>query len=173
MNAIPPTHDDSEPRSEESAPPISTERELELKGAFAIDRIARIAASIDLAPEQESDILEASHLTADEWEHLVEHADCLISADAGQDDLVRWDDAYIGRIEGDCGEVDRRRYAELVVSGEKGRTARWFELYGIPDSAQVPIERVWARRIASQPDVARLVRIEISSVRDGTDTEQG
>ena len=132
------------------APPPATELMIEL---FPIERWARIRASIDLSPGSEAAVLEASHLTSDEWESLDErwlaHQDeALARGDTSS--LHTADDAYLARVEEERGTVTADEYAALIAAAERGTAEQVLAELGIPSEAVVVVERVWCRR-ARQP----------------------
>ena len=127
---------------------------------FTVERVARIAASLDLDPELKSEILGANELDEDAWERIEEtHDDAQRSALERGDSsrLEAYDAAYLARIEEERGEISAADYASLVVATRSGSTASRLAELEIPEAAEMVLMRVFERRLATD-DAARLAQ---------------
>ncbi len=125
---------------------------------FTVERVARIAASLDLEPELQSDILSANELDEDAWERIEgAHDDALRSAlEAGDSSrLEAYDAAYLARIEEERGEISLADYGSIVAAASNGSTASRLAELEIPEAAEMVLVRVFERRLGAD-DAARL-----------------
>jgi hypothetical protein len=120
---------------------------------FTVERVARIAASLDLEPELQSDILSANELDEDAWERIEgAHDDALRSALAAGDSsrLEAYDAAYLARIEEERGEISLADYGSIVAAARSGSTASRLAELEIPEAAEMVLVRVFERRRAER-----------------------
>jgi hypothetical protein len=140
----------------------------DLLPGFPLARCARIAASIDLDPDMEADILRASDLDPDRWEALDEHWQEVILEDlrsSRMESRASYDDHYVARLEEERGPLGAADYAAIVVASERGSIEAKLAELGIPDAAMLAIERVWLRRTSRDESLARAVKDAIDEAR--------
>lgn len=128
---------------------------------FTVERVAKIAASLDLEPDLRADILGANDLDEVAWERLEDHHDDALRAGIGTGDtslLERWDAAYLARIEEERGPVTAEEYASIVESNQSGGAAARLAALEIPEAAEMVLVRVFEARMAGSDETSARVR---------------
>ena len=135
---------------------------------FSVERVAKIAASLDLEPALQAEILGANELDEDAWERIEgTHDDALRSALEGGDTtrLEAYDAAYIARIEEERGAISPADYGSLVAASRSGSTASRLAELEIPEAAEMVLMRVFERRLTT--DEGAKSELRDSLARDG------
>lgn len=140
-----------------------------LREAFPPARCARIAASLDLAPEHRAEILAAADITDDAWEAVVDHWDGAVETAAARGDtslLTEMDRAYLDRCEEDRGPLTGADYASLVVATERGAAAHALEALQLPPASQLRIARAWLAKLSEDPALRKEINALVERTRD-------
>jgi hypothetical protein len=137
---------------------------------YPLERCAAITASIARRKDQKAAILERHELTAERWSTMEAHWEEAIQdeIERGKKDLLSaFDTAYVGQLEAERGPITVEEYARLVVAGERGSASKTLEALDLPRGALVRIQRVWLKRVAGSPAVARQVNAAVRRAREG------
>lgn len=122
---------------------------------FSVERIAKIAASLDLEPDLRTEILSANELDEDAWERIEErHDEALRAALAAGETtaLERWDAGYLARIEEERGPITMDEYASIVAANQRGASAARLAELEIPEAAEMVLVRAFEARLAATSD---------------------
>lgn len=123
-----------------------------LHAEFTTERVARIAASIDLEPEASADILAASGLEEEAWE-LIEQAELdAIRQGLERDDTARlasYDAAYLARIEEERGPITSEEYESIIHAYRTATAGARLAELEIPEAAEMVLVRAFEARAAS------------------------
>lgn len=131
------------------------------KPIFITERVARIAASLEMEPEQRAEILAANDLDEEGWERVENEHDeaCDTALGAGDTSkLEAYDAAYISRVEEERGPITPQEYASVVVASRYGQSGARLAELEIPEAAEVLLMRVFEARLEKDEDAARVVR---------------
>lgn len=159
------TDEASDDASDEATSPVDVSS---LAPSFALPRVARIRASLDLEPERGDEILAASEVSDDQWDALEDLTDREIRARTRGGDtslLARFDETYLGHVEVDRGEVTLVEHARLVVAEERGTVDDLASELGIPARALLRLGRVWQRKAATDAGIAHDLRRAVAEWR--------
>lgn len=124
---------------------------------LSLEETATIAAELAEGQIERAKVLEAHQLTErawtkneERWEAALEDED----ADGKNELAVRYDAAYVKRVEGFRGAITRDDYTKLVVGMERGREEAVMKELGIQEEALLPIMRLWAKKMAGDVGLA-------------------
>jgi hypothetical protein len=125
--------------------PRPDEPEVSLE-EFPIERYAALSAAIDKHPADKARMLEENRISVGQWESLTRRWDEAIDAEIerGEMELLRaFDGAYVGQIEKERGVITPEEYSRLEMAAERGTTEKVLAELGIPEEAEMRVERVW------------------------------
>ena len=129
--------------------------------AYPLDRCAAIAASLARRPDETDAILGRHGLDAGLWQRLHRHHVDLVRADEGHGNTGprdAYDDAYVAQVEEERGAIQPGEHARLLVAVERGQGDQVLALLDVPKGALMRLQRVWMRRMKSDPALGRAVR---------------
>ncbi|HVJ90925.1 MAG TPA: hypothetical protein VM580_14075, partial [Labilithrix sp.] len=122
---------------------------------------AALAASIARRKAERDEILERQGITIEGWEEAERHWAEAIRRETqrgGTTLLSAYDDAYIGQIEIERGPITEQEYARLIVASERGIEHEALVAMDLPRGAMLRLRRVWLKKSASDPILAKRVR---------------
>ena len=131
------------------------------EGAFTIERVAKIAASLEIDHDRRADVLAANDLDEERWEELESAQDDALRDARARGDaskLERYDRAYLERIEEERGPISIEEYASVVRASRTGGSAARLEELEIPESAELPLMRIFEARLAEDEVAAHTLR---------------
>lgn len=126
-----------------------------------LERVARIAASLDLDPDLREDILAANDLTPASWEANAAAVEAAVRRElaAGNTALfVAHDRAYLARIEEERGPISPEQYAVLMRAQARGASAAALRALDLPAASELPVVRVLEARLAADPEARAAAR---------------
>jgi hypothetical protein len=136
---------------------------------YPLERCAAIAASIARSKDEKAAILERHQLTDERWSAVEAHWKAAIQDEIGRGKsglLSAFDAAYVEQLEAERGVVTVDEHARLVVSAERGAEGKTLEALDLPRGAMPRISRVWQKKIARSPVLARQVNVAVRRARD-------
>lgn len=127
---------------------------------FPLERCAALTARIARRKADKAQILEEEGLSLAGWAAIEKHW-----ADAIRDEtkkgrrtlLDRFDIAYVEQLEKERGPIEVREYAMLLIATERGTTDELVRTLQVPLAAPIRIERVWLRRLLTDPKLVERV----------------
>lgn len=126
-----------------------------------IERVARIAASLDLDPELRADILAANELDEATWEAHEAAGEAALRAELARgrsEALCDHDRAYLARIEEERGPISIAEYAAIVTAQARGASAEKLRELELPAQSEIVIVRVFEARLAADKEARAAAR---------------
>ncbi|MDI1451765.1 DUF2169 domain-containing protein [Polyangium sp. 6x1] len=133
-----------------------------------LEQCAAISASMERRAQEREKILEENELSAEAWAAAAQRWEEAIDEEierGGMDLLKRFDAAYVAQLEKERGVIQPEEYARLQVAAERGTTEKVLAELGIPEEAELRLERVWLERVMEDPGVGKRVQILGSGCR--------
>jgi len=158
-----------EPAEVDAAAPSPPSPEPPPREEISLDRCAAVAASIARTPHARAQILEVERLSAEDFSEAERHWSELLLAEGrrGKRALLEvYDAAFVARLEEERGPIEVAEYARLVVASERGAEAATLADLGLPRGATMRIERVWLRKVRSEPALAKAVTQAVKAARE-------
>lgn len=140
---------DSEDGDDFLEKPKPDEPEVSLN-EFPIERCAALAAAMDKRPGDKAKMLEENKISQGQWENLLLRWEEAIDAEIERDEvaLLRiFDKMYVGQLEKERGVITAEDYARLEMAAMRGTTEKVLAELGIPEEAEIRVERVGMTRI--------------------------
>jgi hypothetical protein len=134
----------------------------------SVERCAAIAAELSERRATRAEILRDHGLSEAAWTAAERHWTTAVARESDQGSselLAAFDGAYVAALERLRGPIRVDEYARLQVATERGDPRAALDELRLQRPAMVRIERVWARRLASDPALAARVAEAVEAER--------
>lgn len=135
---------------------------------LALERCARLDAEISRSPAKAAEVLAQAGHAARDFQGSERHWSTALQSEAragGRALLTAYDEAFVARLEALRGPITVEDYAALAVARERGRLEPEADARAIPPSAVMRIERLWIRRLSTDPKLFKAVALAIRHAR--------